>query len=113
MTTLRNFVRSVPWGAVAMVTVLFVWMSVRDAHASADLARANGCMTCHAVDKKIVGPAFRDVAQRYAKTPNAEGLLSKSIQSGGGGKWGPIAMPAQKHLTEAQAKELAQWILQK
>ena len=111
MTTLRNFVRSVPWGAVVMVTALIAWMGLRDAHASQDLARTNGCMACHAVDRKVVGPAFRDIAQRYAVTPNAEALLARSIQSGGGGKWGPMPMPAQKQLTEAQAKELAQWVL--
>jgi cytochrome c len=112
MNILRDFVRSVPWGAVAMITALILWMSMREANASADLVRANGCMTCHAVDKKLVGPSFRDVAQRYAKTPNAGALITRSIQSGGGGKWGPVPMPAQKQLTENQAKEIAHWILE-
>lgn len=111
MTTFRDFARNVPWGAVAIVATLIAWMSLRDANASADLARTNGCMACHAVDRKLVGPAFRDVAERYAKTPNAEALLARSIQSGGGGKWGPVPMPAQKQLTPAQAQELAQWVL--
>jgi cytochrome c len=112
VNTLRDFMRSVPWGAAVMVTALFVWMGLRDAHASADLAKSKACMTCHAVDKKLVGPAFRDVAQRYARTPNAETLVAKSIQLGGGGKWGPIPMPAQKSVTETEAKDLARWILQ-
>lgn len=112
MTTLRNFVRSVPWGAVAMVTVLLIWMSLRDAQASADLAKAKACLACHAMDRKLVGPAFRDVAQRYAKTPNAEALVAKSIQNGGGGKWGPVPMPAQKTISDKEAQDLARWILQ-
>ena len=112
MTTFRDFARSVPWGAVAMVTALVIWMSLRDANASADLARANGCMACHAVDRKVVGPALRDVAHRYAATPNAEALITRSIQSGGGGKWGPVPMPAQKNVSDTEAKELARWILQ-
>jgi cytochrome c len=79
--------------------------------ASADIARTNGCMACHSVDKKIVGPAFRDIAQRYATTPSAHELIAKSIRSGGGGKWGQIPMPAQRQVNETQAKELAKWIL--
>ena len=80
--------------------------------ASQDLAKSKGCMACHAVDKKLVGPAFRDVAKRYAVTPNVEAMLARSLQSGGGGKWGPVPMPAQKNVSDTEAQELARWILQ-
>ena len=80
--------------------------------ASADLAKNKACLACHAVDKKMVGPAFRDVAKRYTVTPNAEAMLARSIQSGGGGKWGPVPMPAQKNVSDTEAQELARWILQ-
>ena len=80
--------------------------------ASADLAKSKACLACHAVDRKLVGPAFRDVAKRYAGTPNAEALIAKSIQNGGGGKWGPMPMPAQKNVSDTEAQDLARWILQ-
>jgi cytochrome c len=64
------------------------------------------CLTCHAVDRKIVGPAFGDVAKKY---PGQVDYLAKKIQSGGSGIWGPIPMPAQK-LTEAEARTIATWL---
>jgi cytochrome c len=80
--------------------------------ASADLAKSKSCLACHAVDKKLVGPALRDVARRYAGTPNAEAVLARRIQAGGGGKWGPMPMPAQKNVSDKEAQDLARWILQ-
>ena len=64
------------------------------------------CTTCHAVDRKIVGPAFMDVAKKY---PGQVDYITKKIQSGGAGIWGPIPMPAQK-LSEAEARTIATWI---
>jgi len=75
------------------------------------LAKANICLACHAVDKKLVGPAFKDVAAKYADRKDAVEYLTKKIKSGGAGVWGPIPMPAQAQLSDAQAKELAQWVL--
>ena len=82
--------------------------------ASADaltLAKNNMCLACHAVDKKVVGPAFKDVAAKYATRKDAVEYLTAKIKKGGAGVWGPIPMPAQPQLTDAQAKELAQWVL--
>jgi cytochrome c len=79
--------------------------------ANADLAKKNNCMSCHGVDKKIVGPAYQDVAKKYAAQADAEATLAKSIKAGGSGKWGPIPMPQQAQLTDADAKTLAAWIL--
>ena len=64
------------------------------------------CLTCHAVDRKIVGPAYVDVAKKY---PGQVDYLTKKIQSGGSGIWGPIPMPPQK-LTEAEARIIATWL---
>lgn len=75
------------------------------------LAKANACLACHAVDKKLVGPSFKDVAAKYADRKDAVEYLTKKIKSGGAGVWGPIPMPAQARLSDAQAKELAQWVL--
>jgi cytochrome c len=69
----------------------------------------NGCSACHTVDTKLVGPAFRDVAKKYAGQVDAPGYLARKIRSGGSGVWGAIPMPAQT-LAEADARAIAQWL---
>ena len=81
------------------------------AFANLDLAKKNACMACHAVDKKIVGPAYQDVAKKYAAQKDAAATLAKNIKAGGSGKWGPVPMPAQAALSDADANTLAAWIL--
>lgn len=81
------------------------------ASANQALAQKNACLACHAVDKKLVGPAFQDVAKKYAGQADAQAQIAKSIKAGGSGKWGPIPMPAQAALSEADASTLAAWIL--
>ena len=81
------------------------------AFADLALATSKNCMACHAVDKKLVGPAYQDVAKKYAGQSDAEAKLMASIKAGGLGKWGPVPMPAQAALSEADANTLAAWIL--
>lgn len=81
------------------------------AFANLDLAKKNACMACHAVDKKLVGPAYQEVAKKYAGQQDATATLVKSIKNGGSGKWGPVPMPAQAALSDADAGLLAAWIL--
>ena len=71
----------------------------------------NACTACHAVDKKIVGPSFKDVAQRYKGDPGAQAKLAAKIKSGGSGSWGAIPMPPQS-LKEDEAKAIAALLLQ-
>lgn len=92
------------------VCALFA-IAATSAWANADLAKKNNCLACHATDKKIVGPAYQDVAKKYAGQADAEAALAKSIKAGGSGKWGPIPMPPQSQLSDADAKTLAAWIL--
>lgn len=92
------------------VCALFA-IAATSAWANADLAKKNNCLACHATDKKIVGPAYQDVAKKYAGQADAEAALAKSIKAGGSGKWGPIPMPPQAQLSDADAKTLAAWIL--
>lgn len=73
------------------------------------LAQKNTCTACHGVDNKIVGPAFRDIAKRYAGRSDAVDYLAGKIRAGGSGVWGPIPMPAQP-LGDADARTLAQWL---
>jgi cytochrome c len=86
-------------------------LTTTGAWANADLAKKNNCLACHGVDKKIVGPAYQDVAKKYAGQADAEATLAKSIKAGGSGKWGPIPMPPQAQLSDADAKVLAAWVL--
>ena len=75
------------------------------------LATAKNCMACHAVDKKVVGPAYKDVAAKYAKQKDAADMLATKIIKGGSGVWGPVPMPANAQVSPAEAKKLASWIL--
>lgn len=84
---------------------------VQPAFASKELAQKNACLACHAVDKKLVGPAYQEIAKKYAGQKDAETMLAASIKKGGAGKWGPVPMPAQAAISEEDAKTLAAWVL--
>lgn len=75
------------------------------------LATSKNCLACHATDKKLVGPAYKDVAARYAKDKGAVEMLAAKIMKGGSGVWGPVPMPANPQVNEAEATKLATWIL--
>ena len=79
--------------------------------AQADLAQKKNCMACHAVDKKVLGPAYKDVAAKYAGQKDAADKLAAKVMKGGTGVWGNIPMPANPQVTEAEAKQLVGWIL--
>jgi cytochrome c len=74
------------------------------------LAKAKGCYACHDVNAKKVGPAFKDVAKRYASEPDAVAILSEKTKKGGVGVWGNVPMPPQ-NVTDEEAKKLAEWVL--
>jgi cytochrome c len=76
----------------------------------AALAQSKGCLSCHAVDAKLVGPSYKDVAKKYAGNKGAENLLVQKIVKGGSGNWGAIPMPGGM-ATEAEARVLAKWVL--
>ena len=75
------------------------------------LATAKNCMACHAADKKLVGPSYKDVAAKYAGQKDAVDRLAGKILKGGSGVWGPVPMPANAQVSEAEAKKLAAWVL--
>jgi len=81
------------------------------AFANADLAQKKNCLACHQVDKKLVGPAYKDVAAKYAGDKEAANKLAQKIMKGGSGVWGPVPMPANPQVSEAEAKQLAAWVL--
>ena len=82
-------------------------------YASEDLIKKYGCVACHNVDKKIVGPAFKDISAKYKSLSYAETYLADKIRNGAQGTWGGIPMPAQKQVIVTDAQEIAKWILTK
>ncbi len=81
------------------------------AFADLALAQSKNCMACHAMDKKLVGPSYKDVAAKYAGDAGAADRLAQKIQKGGAGVWGAIPMPANANVNDAEAKQLASWVL--
>ncbi len=76
-----------------------------------ELAKKANCIACHAMDKKMVGPSWQDVADKYKGDKGAVASLSGKIIAGGKGVWGPIAMPPNPKITEPEAKELAKFVM--
>jgi cytochrome c len=93
--------------AVALVTVAFSGSAM----AQLDLAKQKNCLACHNVDKKVVGPAYKAVAAKYAGDATAEAKLVKKVREGGTGVWGKIPMPANPKVSDAEAESLVKWIL--
>jgi cytochrome c len=80
------------------------------AMANADLAKAKNCLTCHAPDKKIVGPSYKDITAKRAGEKGAEAALAAKIKNGSKDEWGQVPMPAN-NVTDAEAATLAKWVL--
>lgn len=75
------------------------------------LATAKNCTSCHAVDKKVLGPSYKEVATKYAGQADAVDKLSGKIMKGGAGAWGPVPMPANAQVSAEEAKKLVTWIM--
>ena len=81
------------------------------AMANADLAKKYNCTACHAADKKMVGPAYKDVAAKYKGQADAVAKLSDKVKKGGSGVWGPVPMPPNAAVPDADIKALVEWVL--
>lgn len=97
--------------AVLASAALLTGLANSPAWASPELAQKRICMGCHAVAEKRVGPAFKDIAARYAGQKDAAAKLAEKIVKGGGGAWGAVPMPANPKVTPEEARQLAQWVL--
>ena len=86
-------------------------LSAAPAFADADLAKAKNCMACHAIDKKLVGPAYNDVSAKYKGQDGAVAMLAEKIQKGGSGVWGPVPMPPNPQVSAEEATKLAEWVI--
>lgn len=93
------------------LTLVTMLTSVSPAWADLALANAKNCMACHAEERKLVGPAFKNVAAKYASDKTAADKLATKIQKGGSGVWGPVPMPSNTQVSDADAKKLAAWVL--
>lgn len=79
--------------------------------ANEKLAQSSGCMTCHGVDKKLIGPSYKEIATKYRSDKSAEAALIKKVKGGGKGVWGEMPMPPNPHVKDDDIKTLVQWIL--
>jgi cytochrome c len=92
--------------AAAVVVVL-----AAPARADEAMAKKYNCLACHQVDKKVVGPAYKDVAKKYKGKAGAAAMLAEKVKKGGSGVWGPIPMPPNPAVPDADLKKLVDWIL--
>jgi cytochrome c len=86
-------------------------MSAAEQATAKELAQASGCLSCHALTEKVVGPAYSSVAEKYKADADAVSSLAQSIQYGAKGKWGRIPMPAHPSLSQDDIKSLATWVM--
>ena len=96
---------------LAIATVAAGFAVSAPAMADMQLATGKNCMACHAVDKKLVGPSYKDVAAKYAGQGDAAAKLEAKVIKGGSGVWGPVPMPANSQVSADEAKKLVAWIL--
>ena len=96
---------------VAMAALATGFAVSTPALADMALATTKNCMACHAVDKKLVGPSYKDIATKYAGQADAADKLANKVVKGGSGAWGPVPMPANAQINDVDAKKLVAWIL--
>ena len=97
--------------AAAAAATLATGAHAADAKAGEALAKSSGCLACHTVDKKLVGPSYKEIADRYRKDKAAEASLAQKVKAGGKGVWGDIPMPPNAHVKDADIKSMVQWVL--
>ena len=94
-----------------LITLAMALSVAAPAMADEALAKSKNCMACHSIDKKLVGPSYKDVAKKYAGQKDAEATLVTHVMKGSKGVWGPVPMPANANVNEAEAKQLVAWVL--
>jgi cytochrome c len=96
---------------IATALIAAGMLTAAPAMANLDLAKKSNCMSCHTVDKKLVGPAYQDVAKKYAGNKDALKTLTAKVKAGGKGVWGEIPMPPNSTVKDADIETLVKWIL--
>lgn len=82
-----------------------------DPQAGEALAKNNGCVACHALDKKLVGPSYKEIAAKYRNDKKAAAMLAQKVKAGGKGVWGDVPMPPNAHVKDQDIKTMVDWIL--
>lgn len=99
--------KTAAWLALAsMTTAGIAW-----ADAGEDMLKKDGCTACHAIDKKVIGPAYKEVAAKYRGDARAAAMLQEKVKKGGSGVWGPVPMPPNSQISDADIKTLVAYIL--
>jgi cytochrome c len=96
--------------ALAAAAVLTYGFEARAADAEG-LAKASGCLACHTVDKKLIGPSYKEIANKYRNDKGAQANLEKKVKEGGKGVWGDIPMTPNAHVKDADIKAIVAWVL--
>ena len=96
---------------IAFLFLLTITFFASPSWADMALANSKNCMSCHHSDRKVVGPALKEIAKRYANEPLALATITTKSQKGGAGVWGVVPMPANPQVSEAEAQKLAAWVL--
>ncbi|KAF0103617.1 MAG: cytochrome c class I [bacterium] len=96
---------------IPLTLSLGLLLAAGQAAADEATAKTNGCLACHAVDKKMVGPSFKSIASKHKGEANAADKLAASVRAGGKGTWGQVPMPPQAKISDADLKKVLAWIL--
>jgi cytochrome c len=86
-------------------------LAAAPALANEELAKKDGCMVCHAIDKKVVGPSYKEVADKYRTDKTAEAKLVEKVKKGGVGVWGQVPMPPNTTVSDDDVKKIVKWVL--
>ena len=97
---------------IAMIGAFLVNQAqAADAKAAEALAQKSGCLACHGVAKKVLGPSYKEVAAKYKSDKGAEAKLVAKVKAGGSGVWGPVPMPPHPQVKDEDIKTIVQWVL--
>lgn len=98
-------------GVVAAVGIFARVAGAAEVPTGLVVARGNACLGCHAVDRKLVGPSFHQIAAKYKGDPQAVAKLEKKVRDGGSGVWGVIPMPSHPRMTDGEIQTVVKWVL--
>ena len=96
---------------IAIVSAVALALAALPSLANEELARKSGCLACHAIDKRIVGPSYKEVAAKYKSDKDAAAKLFKKVKEGGAGVWGQVPMPPNSTVKDEDIKTLVKWVL--
>jgi len=96
---------------IGLAAAALVVAGAAQAQSAEDLLKKSGCTACHATDKKIVGPAYKEVAAKYKGDAKAAATLADKVKKGGSGAWGPVPMPPHPQVSDADIKAMITYVL--